>query len=162
MGNWKQDKRWSDKFLKEIKGILGENLIGEPPIEEDMEHNTDLMVLKMDAVRIGCRVRRYGYFENYQKEFTFRVGRPSGHKTELAKIIEGWGDFFFYGFSDKAEVALISWRLCDLNVFRLWFTRKTVQQKQVPGRVKQNRDMSSTFMVFNFDDLPKKFIIASF
>lgn len=41
----------------EIKSVLGMRLIGEPPIEEDRERNTDLIVLKMEAVRVGCRIR---------------------------------------------------------------------------------------------------------
>ena len=44
MSNWKNDKRWSDRFLPEIKGIIGTHLITEPPYEEDAERNTDLMV----------------------------------------------------------------------------------------------------------------------
>ena len=53
MNNWKTDKRWSDRFLPEIKGIIGAHLITEPPFEEDAERNTDLMVLRLDAIRIG-------------------------------------------------------------------------------------------------------------
>ena len=101
MSEWQKDKRWSDRFLPEIKRILGEHLISEPPIEEDAERNTDLMVLRLDAVRIGCRVRKYEYLKQYGDEFTIRAGRPTGAKTELTKIIEGWGNYFFYGFSDE-------------------------------------------------------------
>ena len=54
MSNWKNDKRWSDRFLPEIKGIIGTHLITEPPYEEDAERNTDLMVLRLDAIRIGA------------------------------------------------------------------------------------------------------------
>jgi hypothetical protein len=106
VSRWQADKRWSDKFLRDIKRILGEHLIGEPPMEEDAERNTDLIVLRMDAVRIGCRVRKHKYRDSYQDEFTIRAGRPSGVKTELAKIIEGWGDYFFYGFSNEDETGL--------------------------------------------------------
>ena len=30
---WREDKRWSDRFLPEIKRILGEHLIAEPPMD---------------------------------------------------------------------------------------------------------------------------------
>ena len=157
---WERDKYWSDKFLREIKGILGENLIGEPPMEEDAERNTDLIVLKMEAVRIGCRIRRFKYFEKYKDEFTIRAGRPSGAKTELTKIVEGWGDYFFYGFSNQNESGLILWHLCDLKIFRLWFNRKIIQTKKMPGITKNNVDNSSFFTVFKFNDLPKEFVCA--
>jgi len=158
---WKNDKKWSDKFLPEIKQILGLYLIGEPPFEEDQERNTDLIVLKMEAVRIGCRIRRNDYLERYGNEFTIRAGRPSGIKTEITKIIEGWGDYFFYGFSDKAENSLERWLLGDLNVFRLWFNRQLFKKKGImPGVSKDNTDNSSNFLSFEVDELPNNFIVA--
>lgn len=161
MKGWEKDKRWSDKFLPEIKRILGENLIGEPPVEEDQERNTDLIVLKMEAVRIGCRVRRFQYLEKYGNEFTIRVGRPSGIKTELTKIIEGWGNYFFYGFSNEKETSLAQYALCDLNVFRLWFNRRLMQNRgAMPGNGQSNRDGSSSFIAFSLNALPDEFILT--
>jgi len=164
MLNWKEDKRWSDQFLTEVKSILGIYLIGEPPIEEDQEHNTDLIVLKMDAIRIGVRIRRttgkngINYLDHYKNEFTIRSSRPNGNKTELAKIIEGWGDYFFYGFGDNGK--LVYYHLCDLNVFRLWYTTQLYNGIK-PGLSKFNSDNSSGLLAFNFNDLPTSFIIAS-
>jgi len=159
MKQWEGDKCWSDRFLPEIKRILGEHLIGEPPLEEDQERNTDLIVLKMEAIRVGCRVRRNEYLKRYPDEFTIRAGRPSGIKTELTKVIEGWGNYFFYGFSDLEEINLLKWSLCDLNVFRLWFNRRLATGK-MPGFKKENKDNSSSFIAFNFSQLPSEFIIA--
>ena len=159
--SWKDDKKWSDKFLPEIKKILGQHLIGEPPFEEDQERNTDLIVLKMDAVRIGCRVRRYNYFSNYGNEFTVRAGRPSEVKTELTKIIEGWGDYFFYGFSNIDETGFIKWTLFTLNEFRLWYNRYLIKNNgATPGQKNNNTDNSSYFLAFKINDLPPSFIVA--
>lgn len=158
MSTWQEDKRWSDRYLTEIKSILGCHLIGEPPIEEDQEHNTDLIVLKMDPVRIGVRIRREEYYNKYPCEFTIRAGRPNGHKTELTKIVEGWGDYFFYGFG--GEVSLLKWTLCDLKVFRLWFNRQLYTGIK-PGIAKDNHDNSSNFLAFKFTELPNEFVLAS-
>jgi hypothetical protein len=162
MSTWQADKRWSDRFLPEIKSILGVHLIGEPPVEEDAERNTDLMVLRMEAVRIGCRVRRHKYLAKYADEFTIRAGRPSGAKTELTKIIEGWGDYFFYGFTDAAEDALAAWLLGDLRAFRLWFLRAMVKTDagKYPGHGQDNPDNSSSFLAFTISDMPQEFIVA--
>ena len=161
MTGWKQDKRWSDRFLPEIKRILGEHLISEPPTEEDAEHNTDLMVLRLDAIRIGCRIRRYKDFHKYSQEFTIRAWRPSGAKTELTKIIEGWGDYFFYGFSDEQEEKLVQWILCDLKAFRLYFNRyMATHEGNVPGMGKKNIDNSSSFLAFKYSEIPE-LIVAS-
>lgn len=161
--NWETDKRWSDRFLPEIKRILGEHLIAEPPIEEDAERNTDLMVLKLDAIRIGCRVRKFNYFDRYGGEFTIRAGRPSGIKTELQKIIEGWGNYFFYAFSDHNESLLHAWTLADLSVFRYWYCSQMARMDagKTPGSGKNNTDGSSSFRAFRWDALPGNFIIAS-
>jgi hypothetical protein len=160
MSDWKGDKGWSDRFLTEMKSILGIYLIGEPPVEEDQERNTDLMVLRMDAVRIGCRIRRPKYLA-YAQDFTIRAGRPSGAKTELTKIIEGWGDYFFYGISDQQERHLAHWILGDLRAFRIWYSRQLVaNQGRPPGEWKPNRDQSSHFFAFRWADIPG-FVIAN-
>lgn len=159
--DWVKDKQWSDQFLSEVKAIVGATLIGEAPVEEDQERNTDLIVLKMDAIRIACRIRRNSYLVAYADEFTVRAGRPRGAKTELTKIIEGWGDYVFYGFASADECRLAAWLVGDLNVFRLWFNRQIVAcGGEPPGSYKQNYDGSSSFAAFNVRELPDTFIVA--
>lgn len=162
MIGYEADKRWSDRFLPEIKATLGLYLIGEASREEDQRRNTDLIVLHMDAVRIACRVRRNKYMERYGDEFTIRSGRPqSGFETELAKILYGWGNYFFYGFSDESETHLAKWTLGDLGVFRLWFQRQSLRLKRCPGLQRVNGDESSDFLVFSLTDMPSGFVVAS-
>lgn len=159
---WQVDKQWSDTFLPEIKSILGRTFIGPAPIEEDQERNTDLIVLKMDAIRIACRIRRYEYWERYGAQFTIREARPTGTKTELAKIIEGWGDYLFYGFSDESEEGLHAYAIADLKVFRLWFMRQLAQRAgQLPGLARDNQDGSSQFRAFFWKELPREFVVTS-
>lgn len=157
---WRDDKRWSDKFMPEIKKILGLHLIGEAPIEEDRQRNTDLIVLTMKAVRIGVRVRRANYLNGYCDEFTIRAGRPSGMETELSKILRGWGDYFFYGFgNDDGE--LLRWTLADLGEFRIQFHRKTVGLGgEIPGIMKMNGDESSAFLCFKWSDFSAPLVVA--
>ena len=159
--DWRSGKQWSDRFLPEIKSILGQHLIAEPPIEEDAERNTDLMVLRLDAVRIGCRIRRHEYLAPYGHQFTIRAGVPSGAKTEITKVIEGWGNYFFYGFSDEAEQALKQWVLCDLNVFRLSHARMLAACKpgEAPGDIRTNSD-GTKLTAFNLSDFPTDLVVA--
>lgn len=161
MQGWEKDKKWSDRFLPEIKQICGLHLMGEAPMEEDQQRNTDLIVLRIEAVRIACRVRRHPFFEKYPDDITIRSDRPSGLTTELAKIISGWGNYMFYGFSDDKEVHLCAWKLCDLNVFRLWFNSKIVKSGGiVPGVEKENSDGSSKLRAFNIKKMPEDFVLA--
>ena len=159
MSKWENDKKWSDKFLPEIKRHLGEFLIEEPKdFEEDRKNNTDLVVLELRAVRIACRIRKDKYREKYGDEFTVRERRNSGNKTELAKIVEGWGNFIFYGFADERH--LTQWLIGDLNAFRLWFNYELVRNKGViPGIPQTNFDGSSDFRAFKKNIIPN-FIVA--
>jgi hypothetical protein len=159
MNDWKIDKRWSDRFFPEIKRILGEHLIGEASKEDDAEKNTDLIVLKLDAVRIACRVRRHKHLEKYGNEFTLRFRRPSGVKTEFDKVIEGWGDYLFYSFCNETETILSHWILGNLNALRLHI-HKTNQRGAKCWREFQNPDRSATLAAFRYAEIPD-FIIST-
>ncbi len=139
--------------------MIGKHLLQIAPVEEDMNFNTDLIVLKMNSVRIACRVRRYKYLDSYSDQFTIRSGRPNGTKTELTKIIEGWGDFLFYGFCDEEEQSIPKWFLGDLKIFRLWFSRELVNH-QYSWNKQKNKDNSSDFIGFYLLEMPVGFIIA--
>lgn len=157
--NFRSDMQWSDRFLPEIKRIIGEHLITAAPAEEDMQRNTDLIVLTLGAVRVACRVRQHRYLAQYGDEFTIRASRPNGTKTELTKVIEGWGDYILYGFASEDETHLAAWVLGDLRVFRLAFMRGLASQNPL-GIGRNNNDGSSTFQAFRIDEFPSEFVVA--
>jgi hypothetical protein len=78
MSKFDHDFDWQRALLPEVKRACATHLICEAPPEEDMKHNTDLIVLKMDTVRIAVRLRRNSYLtqRNYANEFTIRSTRP--------------------------------------------------------------------------------------
>jgi|GEM_PF-839114 len=154
---WKTDKAWSDRFIPTIQAVLGQFLFCPAPDVEDAERNTDLMVFNAENKRIACRIRTHDYLARFGDEFTIRCARPSGNKTELAKIIEGWGDYIFYGFSDAEQRGLAKWTLGDLDVFRLWWQ----QSEKTTGTLKRNRDGSSDFQAFKLSVVPSVFVVAS-
>jgi hypothetical protein len=157
------DFEFGRQFIPHMKEIVAGNLVQEAPEEEDMRHNTDLIVLKLEAVRVACRVRRNQYLNAYGDEFTVRARRPSGD-SEMAKVLAGWGDYMIYGFAppDDCGPRMAQWFLGDLSVFRLWFHRETVTSdaNQLPGFGKDNTDGSSSFRAFRLDELPAEFVIA--
>lgn len=161
MKDWKQDKTWSDKFIPQIKRILAKKLVSVGSYEEDSQHNTDLIVLRTDNVRIGCRIRRFQYAEKYHDEFTIRCSRPNNTKTELQKIIEGWGNYFFYGFCNENESDLLCWFLGDLCAFRRWFVVQCTKRGSSPGTSRMNFDKSSKFRIFKLAEMPRDFVIDS-
>jgi len=138
-------KQWSDKFLPEMKSILGGVLLSEPPCVEDICRNTDLVVLHMANVRIACRVRKHAYLKDYGSEFTLRSKSPNGGMSELSKVVSGWGDYLLYAFCDESEMKLEQWIVGDLSVFRLWFARQCQKTHPLlPGVTKTNADGSIT------------------
>ncbi|HEX7926472.1 MAG TPA: MT-A70 family methyltransferase [bacterium] len=153
MRTWQDDFQWQRGYLKQMKRICGEYLIGEAPREEDVKRNTDLIVLRMEPVRIACRVRDYAkYRQRYGSEFTIRYRRSSGVDTELDKIRDGWGDYMLYGFG-QPNGHFRPWGLGDLDVFRDWYQPGC-------GTERRNGDRSSDFLAFRWDQLPADFVIA--
>lgn len=154
-----KDFDWQRPLLPMVKRILGNYLIDEAPWEEDAHHNTDLIVLTVRTKRIAVRLRRREYEARYSEEFTLRSKRPSGAQTELAKVLSGWGDYFFYGFQSDQPFQLGAWALGDLTVFRLWHSQELWAARQ-PGTLRRNRDGSSEFRAYRFDELPDSFIVS--
>jgi hypothetical protein len=156
-----RDREFSRRFLPHLKQIVGEHVIREAPMEEDLDRNTDLIVLELNGIRVACRVRRPVYEDLYPDEFTIRTARPSRARTELTKIVEGWGTHLLYGFGDEAEPRLRRWVLGDLHDFRLWFGRYLARHAgQLPGWERPNAD-GTLFRAFRYRDLPPTFVRAS-
>lgn len=153
------DFDWQRALIPEIKRVCANYLIGEAPEQEDMERNTDLIVLRLDPIRVACRLRRFDYLARYPDEFTIRAGRPSGVQTELQKMLSGWGDYLFYGFASADGTTLASWLLGDLSVFRLWHHQQLATGNQ-PWKNQNNGDGSSTFCAYNAAALPPEFIVS--
>ncbi len=159
MPNWKQDKSWSDLFIPEIQRLLAPILIQVAPPIEDMEHNTDLLVLTINGHRIACRVREHRWLRNFGEQFTIRANRPSGKKTELEKIVEGFGSVFFYGFAGLPGTTVFSrWMAGDLNVFRGVYHQMLKDGMPIP--LVNNPDGSSDFHPFNIRCFPREFFLG--
>lgn len=157
-----RSKSWTDPLLPRVKQIIANYLITEAPFAEDARHNTDLIVLTLEAKRIAVRLRHAQYLGRYGDQFTLRASRPSGIETELSKVISGWGDYLFYGFEHPDDpFGLAAWLLGDLNVFRLWHSRELAQRRQ-PWMAQQNGDGSSGFHAYRITDLPPEFVVGRY
>ena len=117
------NRQWSDRFLPQIKHIVGAHLLEAAPDPLDMLQATDLLMLDARDMRIAARVRRPGYASRYPHQITIRSGVPSGAETELSKIVNGKGDWLFYGHSNANQTAVDRWYLIDLNAFRAGLIR---------------------------------------
>lgn len=147
------DRRWSDLMLPQIKQLVGPLLLEAAPLEFDQRQSTDLMVLRARDMRIAARVRRPGY-EKYRHEFTIRMSRDTGAETELSKIVNGWGDWLFYGHADEFDFISIWW-VIDLHSFRAALIRNSMNGKPLEYADKHNGDGTS-FRAFDLRSFPPK------
>lgn len=145
---WLQDKLAADRYMRHVKAVLGTFLLTEGTIEQDQRENTDL-VLVAASKRIAVRIRDASYFKHdaYRWEVTFRSARPSGTPTELEKMLDGWGDWFFYGFKGEGE-RLLAWVVLDLHQLRRRSLRRGwyADVSNIGLVRKPNRDNSSDFV----------------
>ena len=171
MSDWKKDKEWADGVNSQVKALLGQALIHESGNVDDTENNTDMMVFPSprtgDACRIAVRVRNYKFFERYKHEFTIRSVRGSGILTELDKILDGHGDYMFYGFKDASETGIAGYTIFDLRKFAEWYREEikrpinfTVGHADCILNRVWNHDKISGMDIFEWAWLPEGVIIA--
>lgn len=154
--SWESQKKWSDQFLLEVKSLLGMHLIATAPLEEDRERNTDLIVLSLGEMRIGVRLRDFNrYYKAYGNQFTIRSRGRNGARTELQKIVDGWGHYFFYGFGDEDAGLIKAWAICRLDVFR-----REYDECSLPGIERENFGYDTCFRAFYWRWFPNDFLIA--
>lgn len=163
MSAYSSDRSWSDRFIPEIKRIVGPLLMDATPDEIDQTQAADLMVFTARDMRIAARVRRPGFADRYLYEFTIRARRDSGAETELSKIVNGWGDWLFYGHSDQAETGFALWWLIDLHAFRAGLIRQTTNGFPIRCGDKPNGDGTffKWFDVRSFPPAPPLVIASS-
>jgi hypothetical protein len=113
-----ENREWSDQFIPTIKQIVGPYLLEPAPFALDVSEATDLIVFQARDMRIAARVRRNEYANKFPWQFTIRSRVASGAKTEFAKIVEGWGDWLFYGFAYDGDGGIQRWMLVDLHALR--------------------------------------------
>lgn len=161
MTGYAHDREWSDLMIPQIRSIVGYHLLHEASFELDVKEATDLMVFSARDMRVAARVRRPGFAERYPYEFTIRAARPSGVRTELEKIVDGWGDALFYGHADPSG-KIILWHLISLPAFRAALIRDAMNGKRVRYATKLNSD-GTLFRAFDLRSFPERppILIAS-
>ncbi|VDS10736.1 hypothetical protein PARHAE_03955 [Paracoccus haematequi] len=162
-GSYFVNRSWSDRFIPEIRRIVGAHLLQIAPDHLDMRQATDLLMLDGRDVRIAARVRRHGYAGRYPYDFTIRSRLPSGNQTELAKIVNGEGDWLFYGHANAAETGFDLWWLLDLRAFRAGLIRQASNSFPISSGDRRNSDGTyfKWFDIRSFPDEPPLVLATS-
>lgn len=151
MSGYCTDRAWSDRFIPSLRRLIGPHLLEPSTFAQDAQQAADLVILHARDLRIACRVRRAGFAERYPNQFTLRSERTNGTPTEFRKILEGWGDWLFYGHAVSDEsIAIDPWWLIDLRAFRFhWSAEGHRDRKQLRHGEVTNVDQQTRFRWFD-------------
>jgi hypothetical protein len=125
MNGYEHDRAFSDGYIPELRRIIGPHLLVPSSLEQDRHAAADLVVLRARDLTAACRIRRPGYADQYPNQFTLRYLREKGTKTEFGKIVDGWGDWMFYGHATGRGLDIAPWWLLDLHAFRSHLIRQS-------------------------------------
>ncbi len=155
MSFYNANRHWSDQILHEIKSIVGGHILQAAPDPLDHFQATDLLMLDAKDMRIAARVRRHGYASRYPHQFTIRANLPTGAETELSKIVNGHGDWMFYGHAGPDGQSINAWWLIDLRAFRAALIRHRTAGAFLHMGDKRNAD-GTCFKWFDIRSFPKE------
>lgn len=154
---FEDDFHWQERFrghFSEIARLVCQVEVAAP--EDDWKRNTDfILTMKKASLTISARARRAKYSKLYADTFSIRLRRESGARTEMAKLLDGYGDILIYGFESKpGSDRLYPWLLADLDTLR--------QYIRDGGRYepKPNGD-GTTAAYFYLADMAPEFIVES-
>lgn len=121
--NYRIDRVWADQYFLAIESVvrkIANRIITFTiaPEQDDTKEATDYLIT-VDKGTIACRIRRPNckYLLTHDKDFTLRAWRSKDMKTELAKIKEGFGQWYIYAWA-KDRDSFEDWLLLDLNALR--------------------------------------------
>jgi hypothetical protein len=172
MSDYAIDRNWSDKYIPLIKQTIGPYLLTTSSFELDTQRATDLITFSAKNLMIACRLRRPGALERFGWDFTIRSKRSNGCTTELTKIVDGWGDWFFYAHvafdtDDKTEMGFSRWFIINLNSFRAQSHRDLYRRVMgIPQKLRYdlgigNVDNATSFAAFDIRSFDPSILIAS-
>ena len=153
MATYSENRKYADTFIPQIKRIVGPLLLEPTDVILDTREATDLIVFHARDMRIAARVRRHGYFEKYGHQFTIRARLDNGMETELSKIVNGWGDWLFYGHSDPSSTYIKQWMVVDLHSFRAALIRNSMNGARIKIEERANGD-GTFFKAFDVKTFP--------
>ena len=158
---YKENRTWSDIFIRQLKQIAGLYTISVGNPIQDMEEGTDLITLSAVPKRIACRVRRPEYYPRYRYDITIRAIVKSGAPTEFQKLMteedDTWQHIYIYCFSNTAN-KIVGYHVIDIPELRSW-AYDLIAQGTLPDNTPNND--GTWFKAFDTRRMPIKCIIHS-
>ena len=148
---WEKSKKWADKYVPEIKRVVkqvaGEIIEVRIADQDKDQHEATDYIVEVSSGDIACRIREECFWHNFG-DVTLRHSRPSGNKTELEKIKEGYGRWYLYAWDKRFTGGqFIAWVFVDLDKLR------ESGLLNEPRKVIWNGDESSSFVSISLAEL---------
>ncbi len=147
-------KTLNDKYFNTIRRILNSKSyvftkFVEATPKQDMEEGFD-SIFSFPDVKIPIRIRDYKYL-NY-RDITIRSRSYYGMRTEIDKLREGFGDYYFYGWETKESNGIYCYAIFSIKNF--------VESGLIdePDSQRQNYD-GTEFYCYSLDKMIKKNVI---
>ena len=114
---WEWANRFFDAIQAAIQSVAGVFVRMEvADMDDDMRRVIDYVV-RVEGGDIACRIRRNMYLARF-RDWTIRSVVPSGATTELDKLRDGFGRWYFYAWATPNDRDLADWMLIDLDAVR--------------------------------------------
>lgn len=126
---YEENRAFADRFMPEIKCLLGTAFIQESSQILDEQWATDLV---MPYCRFAVRVRRNKWIKHFGDTFVLRAKAKGAHRSEYAKLLDlnkQHPTHLIYCWADNTDIALqLAW-LIDLYSWRQAVLRRLVRPK---------------------------------
>ena len=115
-----QIKDLNQRYFPQIKRILNKNsymfseLLEATP-QQDYKEGFD-SIFTFNDIKIPLRIRKYEYAKEY-RDVTIRSRTRSNGETEIDKIKQGFGDYYFYAWECEDRKRLFCYLIFDLKKF---------------------------------------------
>ena len=145
-----QNLRESAIYDQHVQCLLGKYIIKKATPEQDMQLNTDFQVDSI-SLSIMSRVRGSECFPDWGMDFIFRAYADGGNQSEYDKMLDGMGQWYFYGFGHPTRPNVVLWYwLFDLDAIRYGINNG------VTGTIMPNRhNPRDIFIVYNINHFPR-------
>jgi hypothetical protein len=151
VGSYRKRRSVSDSHLPEAKRIMAKHLI---PLIASVETAGDILdkreatdiIITCGKVCICYRCKSGKY--RHLTDLNIRMSVESGCRTEVHKIREGYGAYYFFCWLDETDSHIEKWMIIDLNVIREQNLLSLLVERRIPG-------LDCTFGTLKFDILEK-------
>jgi hypothetical protein len=116
-------RQFEVKFKNDIFAILRKHNVLLPFMQWEIVQSSEFEDCNLSydmkfngEVQLSVRIRRHEYLKF--RDFTIRTKSKNGYKCEADKLIEGYGQVYFYGWMDSTETRLVDWIIVDIDKIR--------------------------------------------